>query len=255
MRRAGTAYRHDGAISVTWSMTREPLGEVHSNILKKLLEPHRSVPRKRVTLVYRLMDSGTAARAVEADKRNAGWNARNAKNPSERVKAEMDKAATRPQGSRPAAPRSRTSRCSSPRRCRAMTQRHASTPRRPSRTSPRPHACNCAAVYGSQDSAFVGEPAARDRAPRVPARPASGQGGKSMSVLTRQPRARARGRAIRKKDREFARRDPVERAGPAWLVRSGWRPVAAGSGAAWSGAAPVSRCADCGRSPPGPEHR
>jgi hypothetical protein len=86
------SYRHDGAVSVTWSMTRAPLGEVHSNILKKLLEPHRSIPRKRVSLVYRLMDTGAAARTVEADKRNAGWNARNAKNPSEQVKAAMEKA-------------------------------------------------------------------------------------------------------------------------------------------------------------------
>ncbi len=86
------SYRHDGAVSVTWSMTRAPLGEVHSSILKKLLEPHRSVPRKRVSIVYRLMDTGTAARTVEADRRNAGWNARNTKNPSEQVKAAMEKA-------------------------------------------------------------------------------------------------------------------------------------------------------------------
>ena len=86
------SYRHDGAVSVTWSMTRAPLGEVHSSVLKKLLEPHRSIPRKRVSIVYRLMDTGAAARTVEADKRNAGWNARNAKNPSEQVKAAMEKA-------------------------------------------------------------------------------------------------------------------------------------------------------------------
>jgi len=86
------AYRHDGAVSVTWSMTRAPLGEVHSNILKKLLEPHRSVQRKRVSIVYRLMDTGAAARTVEADKRNATWNARNSKNPSEVVKAAVEKA-------------------------------------------------------------------------------------------------------------------------------------------------------------------
>nr|WP_249011186.1 SCO6880 family protein [Conexibacter sp. DBS9H8] len=77
------AYRHDGATSVSWMMSAAPRGEVHSSILWKLLAPHREVGRKRVTLVYRVLDPGVAARIVEADKRNADFRVHSATRPSE----------------------------------------------------------------------------------------------------------------------------------------------------------------------------
>jgi len=64
-------YRHDGAVSVTWSMSQAPRGEVYDSVLQELLSPHTSVDRKRVTLLYRPMDSARAARIVELDKQNA----------------------------------------------------------------------------------------------------------------------------------------------------------------------------------------
>jgi len=68
---AWSHYRHDGAVSVTWSMSSPPRGEVYDTVLAELLSPHTSVDRKRVTLLYRPLDSARAARIVEADKNNA----------------------------------------------------------------------------------------------------------------------------------------------------------------------------------------
>src|SRR3954469_23165912 len=94
-------YRHDGAVSVTWSMTQAPRGEVGSGILARLLRPHGDVDRKRVTLLYRPIESARAARIVEADKRNADFRVNSAARPS------------RPPPRKPEAPAWSTSGCSS----------------------------------------------------------------------------------------------------------------------------------------------
>jgi hypothetical protein len=83
------SYAHDGAVSVTWAMTGAPRGEVHSDVLWQLLAPHRDVDRKRVTLLYRVLDAGTAARVVEADMRNADFRVNSATRPSERALREQ----------------------------------------------------------------------------------------------------------------------------------------------------------------------
>jgi hypothetical protein len=83
------SYRHDGATSVSWMMSAAPRGEVHSSILWKLLAPHREIGRKRVTLVYRVLDPGVAARIVEADKRNADFRVNSATRPSEHTLREQ----------------------------------------------------------------------------------------------------------------------------------------------------------------------
>lgn len=64
-------YRHDSAFSCTWSMTQAPRGHVQSNVLTRLLAPHRDIARKRVTLLYRPIDAAKAAAIVEADLRAA----------------------------------------------------------------------------------------------------------------------------------------------------------------------------------------
>jgi hypothetical protein len=74
-------YAHDDALSVTWAMTGAPRGVVHSNILQKLLEPSRQVARKRVTLVYRVIDPATAARTVDSDVKAAQTAATSSKRP------------------------------------------------------------------------------------------------------------------------------------------------------------------------------
>src|SRR4051812_35803818 len=86
-------YRHDGAVSVTWSMTQAPRGEVGSGILARLLRPHGDVDRKRVTLLYRPLESARAARIVEADKRNADFRVNSAARPSARALVEQRAAA------------------------------------------------------------------------------------------------------------------------------------------------------------------
>ncbi len=54
-------YHHDSGISVSWVMEGAPRGAVRETILKRLLEPHPHLPRKRVTIYYRPLDPGQAA--------------------------------------------------------------------------------------------------------------------------------------------------------------------------------------------------
>lgn len=61
------AYAHDDALSITWAMTEAPRGIVRENILEALLRPSLDVPRKRVTIIYRILDPATAARTVDSD--------------------------------------------------------------------------------------------------------------------------------------------------------------------------------------------
>ncbi|MFI6680691.1 SCO6880 family protein [Kribbella sp. NPDC050470] len=81
-------YRHDSAWSVTWQMTQAPRGEVFSSVLSQLVAPHSDIDRKRVTLLYRPLDAATAARMVEADKRNASFRATTSNRPTARTMAE-----------------------------------------------------------------------------------------------------------------------------------------------------------------------
>lgn len=80
-----STYRHDSAMSCTWSMTVAPRGSVRSSVLEQLLAPHERVDRKRVSLLYKPTDSAKAARIVEQDKRNADVRASSTKRPSSRV--------------------------------------------------------------------------------------------------------------------------------------------------------------------------
>ena len=83
------SYRHDGAVSVSWSMTGAPRGEVQSNVLEKLLSPHPDIARKRVALLYQPMDSAAAATTVERDKANADFRATSSPRPSARIQREQ----------------------------------------------------------------------------------------------------------------------------------------------------------------------
>ncbi|WP_194908322.1 SCO6880 family protein [Quadrisphaera sp. INWT6] len=82
-------YRHDGALSTTWSMTSPPRGEVFATVLAQLLAPHHDVDRKRVTLLYRPLDAAKAARVVEADKRAADFRLTSAARPSARAQSDQ----------------------------------------------------------------------------------------------------------------------------------------------------------------------
>lgn len=82
-------YRHDGAWSVSWSMSAAPRGEVYSSVLSQLLAPHGDVDRKRVTLLYRPIDSARAARIVEQDKRDADFRTSTGARPTARALSEQ----------------------------------------------------------------------------------------------------------------------------------------------------------------------
>ncbi|UGQ13509.1 hypothetical protein LO772_07850 [Yinghuangia sp. ASG 101] len=72
-------YRHDGAFSITWSMTEAPRGEVFSSVLNRLVAPHPDIVRKRVTLLYRPHSPAEAARLVERDRKDALFKAQQAR--------------------------------------------------------------------------------------------------------------------------------------------------------------------------------
>ena len=64
-------YIHDSGVSITWGMSEAPRGEVLSNVLAGLVSPHADISRKRVTLLYRPYDPGTAGTLVERDRKDA----------------------------------------------------------------------------------------------------------------------------------------------------------------------------------------
>ncbi|MCY9785697.1 hypothetical protein KIK06_17565 [Nocardiopsis sp. EMB25] len=78
------SYVHDGALSVSWSMTAAPRGNVQSGILSRLLAPHRDIARKRIALLYRPLDAARAAGLVEADLRAAEFRQTSSSKPSAR---------------------------------------------------------------------------------------------------------------------------------------------------------------------------
>lgn len=65
------AYFHEDAVSRSWVACEAPRGTVRSSVLRSLLEPSSRIARKRVALLYRPVDPGSAARIVEADRRTA----------------------------------------------------------------------------------------------------------------------------------------------------------------------------------------
>jgi hypothetical protein len=86
------SYHHDGAISVTWEMADAPRSTVVETVLSELLAPHRDIPRKRVTLLYRVLSPAEAARMVENDVHAAEFRVNTRRNPSARDKREVQSA-------------------------------------------------------------------------------------------------------------------------------------------------------------------
>ncbi|MBT2520899.1 SCO6880 family protein [Arthrobacter sp. ISL-28] len=86
-------YRHDGAFSASWTMTGAPRGSVNSSVLSRLLAPHGDVDRKRVSLLYRPMDSARAAAVVERDQNNANVRITSGTRPSARALVDARSAA------------------------------------------------------------------------------------------------------------------------------------------------------------------
>jgi len=83
------ALRHDSGVSVTWAMEEAPRGAVLSGVLTQLVSPHPQLPRKRVTLIYRPHSPGEAAKIVDADVRDAIFNATKNPRATARVSADL----------------------------------------------------------------------------------------------------------------------------------------------------------------------
>ena len=93
---AGTSwdgYTHDSGYSRTWAMTVAPRGTVQSGILSRLLAPHPDIARKRVSVLYRPIESAKAAALVEADLRAAEFRVSSTNKPAARESLAMRAAA------------------------------------------------------------------------------------------------------------------------------------------------------------------
>jgi len=62
---------HDSGVSVTYAMESMVSATVRDQVLRRLLEPHRDIARKRITLIYRPHDAGDAATIVDRDHKDA----------------------------------------------------------------------------------------------------------------------------------------------------------------------------------------
>ncbi len=59
------SYPHDSGVSVTYAMAEAPRAEVPELVLRRPLEPHRDIGRKRITLMYRPHSVGNSATIVD----------------------------------------------------------------------------------------------------------------------------------------------------------------------------------------------
>ena len=85
-------YRHDSGVSVCWTMSEAPRGTVYSNVLSRLLASHAAVDRKRVSLVFRPVDSARTADVVEKDQNTARTRLTSTRHGSARLAADLDAA-------------------------------------------------------------------------------------------------------------------------------------------------------------------
>lgn len=75
-------YRHEACLSRTWQMKHPPRGAFFAETLQRLLEPHKDIARKRVTLLYRPESPAASASAADADVRKARFRATQRKHSS-----------------------------------------------------------------------------------------------------------------------------------------------------------------------------
>jgi hypothetical protein len=83
------SYWHDGAQSITWAMTQAPRGEIRENVLARLIAPDPRIARKRLTLLYRVISPGDAARMVANDVKTAEFRVTGSKRANARAKADL----------------------------------------------------------------------------------------------------------------------------------------------------------------------
>ncbi len=62
-----TYLEHDSGITMTWESTMPPQSAVTAKIFSRLLAPHRDIPRKRVSILFRVIPRNLSPRAVESN--------------------------------------------------------------------------------------------------------------------------------------------------------------------------------------------
>lgn len=82
-------YQHDSGISVCWTMSEAPRGTVYSNVFARLFAPHDVIDRKRVTILYRPIDSARTASLVERDQNRARTRLTSKPNGSARLEQDL----------------------------------------------------------------------------------------------------------------------------------------------------------------------
>lgn len=85
-------YHHDSGVSVCWTMTEAPRGHTYSNVLARLVAPHRDIARKRVTVLYRPIDSARTVSVAEKDQNQARVRATNSGEKSARATIDLEAA-------------------------------------------------------------------------------------------------------------------------------------------------------------------
>ncbi|QCU79610.1 hypothetical protein E7744_14925 (plasmid) [Citricoccus sp. SGAir0253] len=66
-------YRHDRAVSKSWTMYQGPAGNFTANSLKRVLEPSPGLLRKRVTLLYRPIPAERTTALVQQEQNDAAF--------------------------------------------------------------------------------------------------------------------------------------------------------------------------------------
>lgn len=77
-------YRHDSGTSRTWTVSRPPAGTVHYDVLDRILDVHRDVERKRVTILYHPIEAARAPELVDRDVSQAAARAGSRRQPTAR---------------------------------------------------------------------------------------------------------------------------------------------------------------------------
>lgn len=85
-------YEHESGVSRVWQMREPPRGVFYAETLRRLLEPHKHTPRKRVTLLYRPESPQRSAAAAEADVKKAMFVATQRRRATARAGTELEAA-------------------------------------------------------------------------------------------------------------------------------------------------------------------
>lgn len=85
-------YEHEATLSRTWQMKTPPRGVFFDTTLRRMLEPHKDIARKRVAILYRAETPEASANAADADVRKAIFRATQGKRAKAAAEVELEAA-------------------------------------------------------------------------------------------------------------------------------------------------------------------